>query len=76
MLTERPQALPATLPEWETASVAAPADLEALVRAELREPVAALVRKLIPELVAEQVNGHGNGAPVPSCFLPPRLFGT
>ena len=33
-------------------------DLEEMVRAELREPVAELVRKLIPELVAEQLNGH------------------
>ena len=38
--------------------MAAPADLEALVREELREPVAALVRKLVPELVAEELNGH------------------
>ena len=38
--------------------MAAPAALEALVRAESREPVAALVRKLVPELVAEQLNGH------------------
>ncbi len=50
--------LAAALPRWETAEVAAPADLEALVRAESREPVAALVRKLVPELVAEQLNGH------------------
>ena len=28
------------------------------MRGESREPVAALVRKLVPELVAEQLNGH------------------
>ena len=33
-------------------------NLEALVREELRAPVAELVRKLIPELIAEQLNGH------------------
>jgi hypothetical protein len=44
--------------------VAVAPDLEALVREELREPVAALVRKLIPELVAEQVIGHALAATV------------
>jgi hypothetical protein len=39
--------------------VAAPEEtLEALVRDELRAPVAALVRRLVPELVAEALNGH------------------
>jgi hypothetical protein len=33
-------------------------DIEALVRAEPREPVTALVRKLVPELVGEERNGH------------------
>jgi hypothetical protein len=33
-----------------------PETLEALVRDELRAPVARLVRKLIPELVAEELN--------------------
>jgi hypothetical protein len=56
--------LAAALSRWKTGGVAAPADLEALVRAELREPIAALVRRLVPELVAEQVNGHANGAQV------------
>jgi hypothetical protein len=55
-------ALAAPLSRWKTPEVAAPADLEALVREELREPVAALIRRIVPELVAEQVNGHANGA--------------
>ena len=37
-------------------------NLEALVREELREPVAELVRRLIPKLVAEQLNGHALAA--------------
>jgi Methyltransferase domain len=38
--------------------VAAPAEsLEALVRDELRQPVVELVRRLMPELVAEELNG-------------------
>jgi hypothetical protein len=34
-----------------------PAELEQLVRDELRVPVAELVRRLVPELVAEALNG-------------------
>jgi hypothetical protein len=33
-------------------------DLEALVRDELRSTVGALVRRLVPELVAETLNGR------------------
>jgi hypothetical protein len=44
--------------------VAVAPNLEALVREELREPVAALVRRLVPELVAEQLNGHALAATV------------
>jgi hypothetical protein len=41
-----------------TAPVAAPEQtLEALVRDELRGPVSELVRRLVPELVAEQLKG-------------------
>ena len=51
-------------PVGETGGVAAPpldsepTDLEALVGHELRGPVSQLVRKLIPELVAEELNGY------------------
>jgi hypothetical protein len=46
--------------------VAAPAQqLEDLVRAELREPVRDLVARLVPELVAEALNGHTASAPMP-----------
>ena len=50
----------ATLPHWKTAIVAAPEQtLEALVRDELRGPVFELVRRLVPALVAEALNGSG-----------------
>jgi hypothetical protein len=45
---------------------APPESLEALVRDELRAPVAELVRRLVPELVAEQVNGGGPPTENPS----------
>jgi hypothetical protein len=55
--------------------VAAPAQgLEALVRDELRGPVAELVRRLVPELVAETLNGSGPSAAVvlPGADTPPQ----
>jgi hypothetical protein len=52
--------------------VAAPADLEALVRAELREPIAALVRRLLPELVAKQLNGHADPGTLIAAPAPER----
>jgi hypothetical protein len=42
------------------ASVEVP--LEALVKDELREPVAELVRRVVVELVHEQLNGSGPGS--------------
>lgn len=44
-------------------------DLEALVRDELRGPVSELVRRLIPQLVAEALT---NGAGEPGTETPPR----
>ena len=41
-----------------------PAELEQLVRDELRVPVAELVRRLVPELVAEALNGTAPPMPV------------
>jgi hypothetical protein len=55
------------LPWWKTAIVAAPEQtLEALVRDELRGPVSELVRRLVPELVAEQLNGATPGPVEPA----------
>jgi hypothetical protein len=49
---------------WETVPVAVPpASLEALVRDELRGPVTELVRKLVPQLVAEALNGSTASPP-------------
>ena len=45
-------------------------DLEALVREALREPVAELVRRLVPELVAEQLNGRGDLAALAAAAAP------
>jgi hypothetical protein len=39
-----------------------PHELEELVREELRPAVAELVRRLVPELVAEALNGHAGPA--------------
>jgi hypothetical protein len=48
------------LPRWKTASVAAPEQtLEALVRDELRGPVSELVRRLVPDLVREELQLNG-----------------
>jgi hypothetical protein len=40
----------------------APEPVEALVRDELRGPVSELVRRVVVELVREQLNGAGPGA--------------
>jgi hypothetical protein len=59
-MTHQFSPLDAALPRWETCRVAAPGQtLEALVKDELRGPVAELVRRLVPELVAEELNGYG-----------------
>jgi hypothetical protein len=46
--------------------VSAPAqEVEAIVRDELREPVAEIVERVVRELVGEQLNGYGRPAVVP-----------
>jgi hypothetical protein len=64
--------LAASLSRWETAGVSVAPDLEALVREALREPVAALVRRLVPELVAEQLNGPADLAALVAAAAPER----
>jgi hypothetical protein len=55
-------------------SVAAPEQtLEAPVRDELRGPVAELVRRLVPELVAEALNGAAPVAPPKATNGPRRV---
>ena len=45
-------------PAWNTSSVPAPAkQLEQMIRDELRGPIEEIVRRLVPELVAEALNG-------------------
>jgi hypothetical protein len=52
------RALDSRVVRVETATVAAPPQtLEALVKDELRGPVREIVRRLVPELVAETLNG-------------------
>jgi hypothetical protein len=58
---------------WKTAEVAAPADLEALVGAELREPVAELVPRIVRELVAEQLNGYALAATLVAAPAPESI---
>jgi hypothetical protein len=63
------------LPRWKTGGVAAPEQsLEALVRDELRGPVSEMVRRLVPELAAEALNGHAPAAEVviPGAEPPPE----
>ena len=72
--------LPPCYPQesWNTPSVVVSPELEQMIRDELREPVAEIVRRIVPELVAEALNdapatmtrsGHGPlaswGAPRP-----------
>jgi integrase-like protein len=66
--------LDAVLPQWKTGSVATPEQsLEALVKDELRGPVSELGRRLVPELVAEALNGAAAGAEMPlsGSLVPP-----
>jgi hypothetical protein len=43
----------------DSGAVAAPAELEQIIRDELRQPVSELVRQVVVELVREQLNGNG-----------------
>ena len=45
--------------------MAAPAELEQIIRAELRQPIEQLVRQVVVELVREQLNGAGPAAETP-----------
>jgi hypothetical protein len=47
--------------------VAAAPELEEIIREELREPIAVLVRRVVIDLVREELNGHG---PAPGSPLP------
>jgi hypothetical protein len=67
--TDGPEALAAASPGWKTAGVAAPETLEEIVRAELREPVADVVRRLVVELAREElarIAASVNGGPGPT----------
>ena len=56
--------LPARCPGGKLPGWLRPPILRRLCEPRLREPVAALVRRLVPELVAEQLNGHALAATV------------